>query len=82
MPGGEGRSGHRVIAACPDITGTPANGHWFWSAFNGLRDVYIQVAIAVLAPNVLELAASIFTMVVYDRILPNTLGPRFYVVGN
>lgn len=46
-------------------------GHWFWSAFTGLKGVYVQVVIAALVANVLGLTTSIFTMVVYDRILPN-----------
>lgn len=46
-------------------------GHWFWSAFTGLRGVYLQVVFAALVANVLGLTTSIFTMVVYDRILPN-----------
>ncbi len=46
-------------------------GHWFWSSFAGLRGVYLQVVFAALVANVLGLTTSIFTMVVYDRILPN-----------
>lgn len=48
-----------------------ATGHWFWSAFRDLRGVYVQIMIAAMVTSILGLATSIFTMVVYDRILPN-----------
>lgn len=46
-------------------------GHWFWSAFSDLRGVYVQILLAAMVTSVLGLATSLFTMVVYDRILPN-----------
>lgn len=50
---------------------TASQGHWFWSAFSDLRGVYVQVVIAAMVTSVLGLSTSLFTMVVYDRILPN-----------
>ena len=47
------------------------NGHWFWSAFSDLRGVYVQIILAAFLTSMLGLTTSIFTMVVYDRILPN-----------
>jgi ATP-binding cassette subfamily C protein LapB len=58
-------------AKLAELGAVSTKGHWFWSAFTGLRGVYIQVVIAALVANVLGLTTSIFTMVVYDRILPN-----------
>lgn len=46
-------------------------GHWFRSALAANRWAYAQVTIAAVATNVLALVASLFTMVVYDRILPS-----------
>ncbi len=46
-------------------------GHWFWSALSANRWAYVQVLLAAALTNVLALVTSIFTMVVYDRILPN-----------
>jgi ATP-binding cassette subfamily C protein LapB len=46
-------------------------GHWFHSALAANRWAYTQVAIAAVVTNVLALVASLFTMVVYDRILPS-----------
>lgn len=46
-------------------------GHWFWSALTANRWAYAQVLLAAVLANVLALTTSVFTMVVYDRILPN-----------
>ncbi|TKA94065.1 type I secretion system permease/ATPase, partial [Cereibacter changlensis] len=49
----------------------PRRGHWFWSAFRDSRWLYLQVVLAAAVANLLGLTTSIFTMTVYDRILPN-----------
>jgi ATP-binding cassette subfamily C protein LapB len=46
-------------------------GHWFWGPILSARGVYVQVALAALLTNVFALAASIFSMIVYDRVMPN-----------
>jgi ATP-binding cassette subfamily C protein LapB len=46
-------------------------GHWFFGAFRQSRWTYVQVAIAAAVSNFLGLTTAIFTMVVYDRIIPN-----------
>ncbi len=55
-------------------TGTPAQGrygHWFWGPLAASRSLYVQVLIAALLTNVFALGTSIFTMIVYDRVLPH-----------
>jgi ATP-binding cassette subfamily C protein LapB len=47
------------------------NGHWFFSAFRKSKWIYIQVMIAAMVSNFLSLTTSLFTMTVYDRIIPN-----------
>ena len=68
-------SGHALLMrreyrdpANPAATTT---GHWFWAALAQHRWTYVQVLLAAALTNVLALVTSIFTMVVYDRILPN-----------
>ena len=46
-------------------------GHWFWSAFRQSRFTYFQVIVASILINFLALTTSIFTMTVYDRVIPN-----------
>ena len=47
------------------------SGHWFFSAFRKSKWLYVQVMIAAMVSNFLSLATSLFTMTVYDRIIPN-----------
>jgi ATP-binding cassette subfamily C protein LapB len=47
-------------------------GHWFFGAFKSSRWLYAQVIVASVISNFLALTTSIFTMTVYDRIIPNS----------
>ena len=47
------------------------SGHWFFSAFAKSKWIYVQVMIAAMVSNFLSLTTSLFTMTVYDRIIPN-----------
>ena len=46
-------------------------GHWFWSAVMAQRFVYRDVMLAALLVNVFALAFPLFSMNVYDRVVPN-----------
>lgn len=61
----------RAIPREEATIGDGARGHWFWSALAANRWAYAQVVLAAALANVLGLVTSLFTMVVYDRILPN-----------
>lgn len=45
--------------------------HWFWSTVNLSRKIYADVLWASLLVNVFVLATPLFTMNVYDRVIPN-----------
>lgn len=47
------------------------SGHWFFSAFRKSKWTYTQVMIAAMVSNFLSLTTALFTMTVYDRIIPN-----------
>lgn len=47
------------------------HGHWFWGPILRMRWVYAQVALAALLVNIFALASSVFSMIVYDRVIPN-----------
>lgn len=49
----------------------PVTPHWFWSVVQKFWENYSHVAIAALIVNLLALAFPIFTMNVYDRVVPN-----------
>ena len=46
-------------------------GHWFWSAIGAQRFVYRDVLAAAALVNLFALAFPIFSMNVYDRVVPN-----------
>lgn len=63
-------TGH-VLRLTLDTTPTGDKGHWFRSVLREHRWTYMQVLIAAAVSNILGLSTSLFTMVVYDRVLPN-----------
>ena len=50
---------------------TPKTRHWFWSAVLQQRFVYRDVLWAALLVNLFALAFPMFSMNVYDRVVPN-----------
>jgi ATP-binding cassette subfamily C protein LapB len=46
-------------------------GHWFWGPLLQSKGVYVQVAVAALLVNLFAIASSVFSMTVYDRVIPN-----------
>ena len=55
--------------------------HWFWSTVSRFRSNYIHVAVAAFIVNILALAAPLFTMSVYDRVIPNGAIPSLVALG-
>ena len=47
------------------------SGHWFFSSFRKSKWIYVQVMIAAMVSNFLSLSVALFTMTVYDRVIPN-----------
>jgi ATP-binding cassette subfamily C protein LapB len=65
------------VAAAGDL---PA-AHWFWSVVSRFWANYGHVAAAALIVNVLGLAAPLFTMNVYDRVIPNGAIPSLVALS-
>jgi ATP-binding cassette subfamily C protein LapB len=62
----------RPAPAAPDgRAGHALSGHWFWRVVLGQRAVYRDVLLAALLVNLFALAMPLFTMNVYDRVVPN-----------
>jgi ATP-binding cassette subfamily C protein LapB len=55
--------------------------HWFWSAVVPLWRTYVQVFAAAFFINCLALAAPLFIMNVYDRVLPNKAFATLWVLA-
>lgn len=45
---------------------------WFWSAFRRNKTLYAEVMVAAVMINLFAIASSLFTMNVYDRVVPNS----------
>ena len=57
------------------------SSHWFWSIVGRFWPNYGHVAVAALIVNVLGLAAPLFTMNVYDRVVPNGAIPSLVALS-
>jgi len=72
----EGSAPGAEPAASPDARPTG----WFWSAIRVFWPNYLQVALCGLVVNILALAAPLFTMNVYDRVIPNLAIPTLWTL--
>ena len=75
---------------------TPAVGkvrltHWFWGALAENKKIYRDIMVAAFVVNIFALAMPMFTMNVYDRVVPNksietlwvlSIGVALIVVGD
>ncbi len=57
------------------------DGHWFWKAIKLSKTIYIDVIKASLAINLFVLASPLFTMNVYDRVVPNNAVETLWMLG-
>lgn len=55
--------------------------HWFWSEVRKERDQYAWVMLASLLINLVAFAMPLFTMNVYDRIIPNKAASSLWVLA-
>jgi ATP-binding cassette subfamily C protein LapB len=67
-----------IVVEPPLRTDAPADdthqgryGHWFWGPIGSAKGLYWQVGLAALFVNLFALVSSIFSMIVYDRVMPN-----------
>jgi ATP-binding cassette, subfamily C, bacterial LapB len=66
----------RAVAA-----GDLPRNHWFWSVVKGHWRSYGHIAIAAFLINTLALATPLFTMSVYDRVVPNGAIPSMIALS-
>ncbi len=53
---------------------------WFWSTLWHFRPIYMHVILASFVVNALALASPLFTMNVYDRVVPTNALPTLWVM--
>ena len=71
---------HRFDARTPDVRPT-RQGHWFWSVMAESRSLYKDVLFAALLANLFALGLPLFTMNVYDRVVPNHAFETLWVLA-
>ena len=54
---------------------------WFWRVFKKLKPYYGDCIVAAILINLLSLAASMFSMNVYDRVIPNAAYHSLWTLG-
>ncbi|WP_232823912.1 type I secretion system permease/ATPase [Salinicola sp. CPA57] len=74
------RREHRFDDRAPE-TVKLAEGHWFWSTLKLSTPIYRDVLIASLLINLFALAAPLFTMNVYDKVVPNLAFDTLWVLA-
>ena len=68
------------LEACHGNSGKGA--HWFWGEFAKYRRQMIEVAAASMVANILAVAVSLFSMQVYDRVIPYQSEPTLWVLAS
>ena len=58
-----------------------ARAHWFWGEVWKVRKNFLYVALAAMIINMLALSVPLFTMNVYDRIIPNKAAVSLWVLA-
>lgn len=74
-------SADTIQSAVQGLDGTIVRQHWLVSALIPFWRSYAQVAVAALFINLLALTSPLFTMNVYDRILPNDAKSTLWVLS-
>ncbi|WP_083947651.1 ATP-binding cassette domain-containing protein [Phaeovulum vinaykumarii] len=55
--------------------------HWFWGAFRAQRRAFVEVAAGSLVANVLAVAVALFSLQVYDRVIPHQSEATLWVLA-
>ncbi len=55
-------------------------GHWFWGPILIARPLYWRAGLAAVLTSLFALASSIFSMIVYDRVIPNNALGSLYAL--
>ncbi|SSW65860.1 Toxin RTX-I translocation ATP-binding protein [Achromobacter veterisilvae] len=70
----------RFDARAPEVSKVRER-HWFWAAIMENRRLYRDALIAALLINVFAMAMPLFTMNVYDRVVPNNAVETLWVLA-
>ena len=54
---------------------------WFWGALKSNKSIYMEVVLGAIMINIFALASPLFTMNVYDRVVPNNATDTLWVLA-
>jgi len=52
-------------------TAKPQSDHWFWGSFVPFKRQFLEVALGSFVANLLAVTVALFSLQVYDRVIPN-----------
>ncbi|SOC08750.1 ATP-binding cassette subfamily C protein LapB [Rhodobacter sp. JA431] len=55
--------------------------HWFWGAFKAQRRAFAEVAVGSFFANILAVSVAMFSMQVYDRVIPHKSESTLWVLA-
>ncbi|MES2845855.1 MAG: ATP-binding cassette domain-containing protein [Pseudomonadota bacterium] len=55
--------------------------HWFWGEFRHHRRPFLEVAAGSLVANLLAVAVSLYSLHIYDRVIPHQSAPTLWVLS-
>ncbi len=81
--------GHAILARprfrfdqrSPELKNQHTVHHWFWDSFKDSLPLYRDVLVAAFFINLLAVALPLFTMNVYDRVIPNSAIETLWVLA-
>jgi len=68
-------------AAPQKASANDSSGHWFWSTLAKSRDIFASVLLSSILINLFILATPMFTMNVYDKVVPNDAIETLWVLA-
>ncbi len=71
---------HRVTTVSRQDGARGRYGHWFFGPILQAKRLYLQVAVAAFLTNLFAVTTSIFSMTVYDRVIPNNAIDTLYAL--
>ncbi|MGN1057662.1 MAG: type I secretion system permease/ATPase [Comamonas sp.] len=75
------RPQYRFEKRATSAAGQSAQGHWFWNAVLGNKRLYRDAILAAVLINLFALAIPLFSMNVYDRVVPNNAVETLWVLA-
>jgi len=62
-------------------TAKPQSDHWFWGSFVPFKRQFLEVALGSFVANLLAVTVALFSLQVYDRVIPNQSEATLWVLA-